>query len=173
MLVVQVSVILNVILAIIVVRQSHELKLASRAASLANDPLGPMLSATAGQNAPLKERATNSGLQEANTLIGTVDIFDIKSEEARLAGWVLDQTGADSAPRLLFFLDGKFIGSVQPTLRRPDVFNHYKLDEATPTIGYMASFHVGACRVGAEAQALIVSGKHFSTLAPRPVTCEP
>jgi hypothetical protein len=146
---------------------------AARAEKMAGDPIGALFSAKDGESSTLKERAELNGFVQADAaLIGWVDAFEVDRNEVRIAGWVLDRSGGDPAPSILFFVDGRFIGSAVPNLRRPDVFIHYKLSQTTQSVGFKASLNIEACRPGSEREAVIVSGKRIALIQPQKIVCD-
>jgi hypothetical protein len=146
---------------------------AARAAKAASDPIGAMFSTKDGESSTLKERAELNGFQQSDAaLIGSIDAFEVALNEVRTAGWVLDRSGIDPAPSILFFVDGRFIGSAVPNLRRPDVFVHYKLSQTSKSVGFRASLNIDGCRSGSEREAMIVSGKRIALIPAQKIVCD-
>ncbi|MCK8783406.1 acyltransferase [Roseomonas sp. NAR14] len=116
---------------------------------------------------PLLQRAARRGLLPGSVLVGHLDLASDLADQrdrVRVSGWVVDRSGNDPAPAVLFFLGGRYVGSVLPATPRPDVLAALRI-EGGARIGFAGTLPGSVCAPGAALEALLLSGRQVAPLS--------
>jgi peptidoglycan/LPS O-acetylase OafA/YrhL len=117
------------------------------------------LPSAASPSASLLERAVAAGLRESPDLLGYLDLIN----RHRVDGWAIDRAGADPAPAVLVFADGRLLARATPAYPRYDVAAALGLAGGS-RLGFAQGITGFDCRPEIRVEGLIVSGDRVARL---------